>query len=284
MPQSGKKIGIAPVGPDGSYDEAICFLRVGKEKEIYKMISRKWSVLMAVAVVFWLVIPADAGFVMVDQNGETTLISKGRIKNASEGIVFILNGPSDEMIFINDEQKTYSRGTTDEYCNSISATFEKMMEGVPEEQRKMMEQMMAKGKKTSGQDVSIVKLGDGGTIAGYKTVKYKVLAGGELFKEIWLTLDSSLMKEYKLLVPVLKKFDSCTNRMGIESSPENTPEYQKLWEAGFELKSVRYESGNPEPETDVVQLEKKTIPESEFKIPSGYKQVSFAELLKAQME
>jgi hypothetical protein len=248
------------------------------------MISRKWSVLMAAAVVFWLAIPANAGFVMVDQNGETTLISKGTIKNASEGIVFILNGPSDEMIFINDEQKTYSRGTTEEYCNSISATFEQMMKGVPEEQRKMMEQMMAQGKETSGQDVSIVKLGDGVTISGYKTVKYKVLVGGELFKEIWLTLDSSLMKEYKPLIPVLKKFDSCMNRMEMKSSPENTPEYQKLWEAGFELKGVRYDRGNPEPETDVVQLEKKTIQESEFKAPSGYKQVSFAELMKAQME
>lgn len=239
---------------------------------------------MAVAVVFCLVIPADAGYVMVDQNGETSLISKGRIKNTSEGIIFILNGPSDEMIFINDDQKTYSRGAADEYCNSISAMFEQVMKGVPEEQRKMMEQMMAKGKETSGQNVSIVKLGDGGNIAGYKTVKYKVLAGGELFKEIWLTHDSSLMKEYKMLMPVLKKFNSCTNRMEMESSPENTPEYQKLSEAGVELRSVRYESGSPEPETDVMQLEKKTIPENEFKVPSGYKQVSFAELVKAQME
>ncbi len=233
------------------------------------MISRKWSLLMAVAVVFWLVIPADAGFVMVDQNGETTLISKGRIKNASEGIVWILNGPLDEVIFINDDQKAYSRGMTDEYCNSLNSIFD---------------QMMTKGKEPSRQDVSIVKLGDGVTIAGYKTVKYKVLAGGELFKEIWLTLDSSLMKEYKPLIPVLKKFDSCMNRMEMKSSPENTPEYQKLWEAGFELKSVRYERGNPESETDVVQLEKKTIQESEFKAPSGYKQVSFAELMKAQIK
>jgi hypothetical protein len=248
------------------------------------MISRKWSLLMAVAVVFWLVIPADAGFVMVDQNGETTLISKGRIKNASEGIVWILNGPLDEVMFINDDQKTYSRGTTDEYCNSLNAIFDQMMKGVPEEQRKMMDQMMTKGKAPSRQDVSIVKLSDGVTIAGYKTVKYKVLAGGELFKEIWLTLDSSLMKEYKPLIPVLKKFDSCMNRMEMKSSPENTPEYQKLWEAGFELKSVRYERGNSESETDVVKLEKKTIQESEFKAPSGYKQVSFVELMKAQME
>jgi hypothetical protein len=248
------------------------------------MISRKWSVLMAVALFFWLVIPTNAGFVMVDKNGETTLISKGTIKNVSEGIVLILNGPRDEMIFINDGQKTYSHGKADEYCNSISAMFEQIMKGVPEEQRKMMEQMMAKGKRSSRQDVSIVESGDGGTIAGYKTVKYKVLVDGELFKEIWLSSDSSLMKEYIPIISVLKKFESCTHSMEMEPSPENTPEYQKFLETGIQLRSVRYESGSPGSETDVVQLEKKTIPESEFKVPSGYKQVSFDELLKTQME
>jgi hypothetical protein len=55
--------------------------------------------------------------------------------------------------------------------------------------------MMDKNKKSSKQDVSIVKSGDGGNVAGYKTVKFKVLVGGELFKEIWQSSDSSLMKE-----------------------------------------------------------------------------------------
>lgn len=244
------------------------------------MILRKWSVLMAVAVVFWLVIPADAGFVMVDQNGETTLISKGKIKNTSEGFVWILNGNSDEMTFINHGQKTYSHGKTNEYCNSISSMFEQIMKGIPEEQRKMM----AKTKEASKQDVSIIKSGDGGTVAGYKTVKYKVLVGGELFKEIWLSSDSSLMKEYKRLIPVLKKFDSCMNSMEMEFSPENTPEYKKLLEAGIELKSVRHEAGGSSDETNVVQLNEKTIPESEFNPPLGYKKISFAEMVTTQME
>ena len=89
------------------------------------MISRKWSLLMAVAIVAWLVIPADAGLVMVDQNGDTTLISKGRIKNASEGIIWIMDGPRNQMIFIDDDKKMYSSGTPDEYCNSISAMVER---------------------------------------------------------------------------------------------------------------------------------------------------------------
>ena len=244
------------------------------------MILRKWSVLMAIALVLWLVIPADAGFVMVDENGDTTLISKGRIKNTSEGLVWILNGNSDEMIFINNEQKTYSNGKTDEYCNSLSAMFDQIMKGIPEEQRMMMD----KNKQSSKKDVSIVKSGDGGNVAGYKTVKYKVLVGGELFKEIWQSSDSSLMKEYKPLIPLLKKFNSCMNSMEMEFSPETTPEYQKLWEAGIELKSVRHELGNSSAETNVVQLNEKTIPESEFKTPLGYKQISFAEMVTSQME
>jgi hypothetical protein len=47
---------------------------------------------------------------------------------------------------------------------------------------------------------------------------------------------------------------------------------------------VKYEGGNPEYETDVVKLEKKTIPESEFKTPLGYKKISFSEMATAQME
>jgi hypothetical protein len=244
------------------------------------MILRKWSVLMAIALVLWLVIPAGAGFVMLDENGDTTLISKGRIKNTSEGFVWILNGNSDEVIFINNEQKTYSHGKTDEYCKSLSAMFEQIIKEIPEEQRMMMD----KNKKSSKQDVSIVKSGDGGNIAGYKTVKYKVLVGGELFKEIWQSSDSSLMKEYNPLIPLLKKFNSCMNSMEMEFSPENTPEYQKLWETGIDLKSVRHELGNSSAETNVVQLNEKTIPESEFETPLGYKKISFAEMVTSQME
>ncbi len=248
------------------------------------MITRKWSVLIGMAVVIWLVIPAVAGVVMVDQNGDETLISTGRLKNTSEGMAWIVDGPRNQMIFINAAQKVYASGTPEEYCTSISAMFDRMMKGVPEEQRKMMEQMMNKGKDGAHQDVAVVRSGDGGSIAGYKTVKYRVLVDGEVYKEIWLASDAALMQEYKPLIPALKKFDACTAGMKMGPSPESTPEYQKLWEAGFELKSVSYDQGSPEPETDVVQLEKKAIPESEFRAPEGYRQVSFAELLQTQME
>ena len=110
------------------------------------MIPRKWSVLIGMAVVIWLAVPAAAGIFMVDQNGEETLIADGRLKNASEGMIWILDGPRNQVIFINVDQKVYASGTPAEYCTSISAMFDRMMKSVPEEQRKMMEQMMNKGK------------------------------------------------------------------------------------------------------------------------------------------
>ncbi|MBW2440250.1 MAG: DUF4412 domain-containing protein [Deltaproteobacteria bacterium] len=248
------------------------------------MILRKWSVLIGMAMVIWLVVPVAAGIFMVDQNGEETLIADGRLKNASEGMIWILDGPRNQVVFINVDQKVYASGTPAEYCTSISAMFDRMMKSVPEEQRKMMEQMMNKGKGASPQDVSVARSGDGGNILGFKTVKYRVLVDGELYKEVWLTTDGSLMQEYKPLIPALKKFDACTAGLNMGPSPENSPEYQKIWDSGFELKSVIYEAGSPEPETDLVRLEKKTIPESEFRVPGGYKQVSFDELLQTQME
>ena len=162
--------------------------------------------------------------------------------------------------------------------------IEEMMKGVPAEQRKMMEQMRGKGSQGSQPEVIVEKMGDGGTIAGFKTLKYKVLVDGELFEEVWLTNDSALMKEFKPLIQLLQKFSSCTGDIGIEAAPEKSPEYQKIMEMGFELKSVQYEYGTPDPETDVVELEKTDIPDKEFEIPPEYKQRSFSEVMESHME
>lgn len=240
--------------------------------------------LMVVAALLCMVMPADADWVMLEQNGDKTLISNGRLKGTSEGVSWIFNGPKKEMIFIHDGQNFYWRGTVDDYCSSSAAMLEQMMKGMPEEQRKMMEQMMAKGNQSAGHKVAVVKNGNGETIAGLKTMKYKVLVDGELFEEVWLTTDASLMRAYKPLLPMLQKFNSCLGSMDMEFTPEKSAEYQKLWETGFQLKSVRYESGSPETETDVVKMEKADIPDQEFEVPAGYQQRSFAEMMQSQME
>ena len=248
------------------------------------MMLKRWSLLIAVAALLCVVMPADAGWVMLEQNGDKTLISNGRLKGTSAGVISIFNGPKKEIIFINDGQNVYWRGTVDDYCSSLATMLEQMMKGMPEEQRKMREQMMAKGNESPGHKVTVVKNGNGEAIAGLKTMKYRVMVDGELFEEVWLTTNASLMREYEPLVPILQKFSSCLGSMNVEFAPEKSADYQKLWEAGFQLKSVRYKSGSPKTETDVVKTEKADIPDKEFEVPAGYQQRSFAEMMQLQVE
>ncbi|UCH22532.1 MAG: DUF4412 domain-containing protein [Deltaproteobacteria bacterium] len=247
--------------------------------------SRKWLILIGVVVVFGLVLPVDAGWVMSERNGDSTLISRGRMKNVSKEFSWIMDGPGNEMIFYNSARKIYARGTVEDYCTSISSMMKEAMEGIPDEQRQMMVQMMAKSKPGSPHTVSVVKAGAGEVVAGFKTEKYKVTVEDELYEELWLNSDSALMKDFKSLMPMLQKFSSCTAGLGMmETSPENSPEYLRLMQSGIVLKSVRYEGGNPEKETDIMKLEKRSIPDQEFKAPAGYRKLSFAEMMGSQMK
>jgi hypothetical protein len=248
------------------------------------MMLKMCSLLIVMAAVLGMVVPADAGWVMLEQNGEKALISNGRLKGTSKGVSSIFNGPKKEIIFIHDGQNIYWRGTVDDYCSNLTTLLEQMMKGMPEELRKMREQMMAKGNQPPDHKVTVEKKGNGETIAGLKTTKYRVMVDGELFEEVWLTTDASLMKEYEPLVPLLQKFSSCLGSMNMEFTPEKSADYQKLWEAGYQLKGVKYELGSPQTETDVVKIEKADIPDQEFEVPAGYQQRSFAETMQSQME
>ena len=107
---------------------------------------------------------------------------------------------------------------------------------------------------------------------------------GELYEEIWLATDSDLLNQFKSLKPLLRKFSTCASTFGTEFTPENSPEYLQLMERGVEVKSIAYSDGSPEPVTDVVKLEKKDLPEAEFSVPRGYRQITFEEMLKSQMD
>ncbi|MEJ2041177.1 MAG: DUF4412 domain-containing protein [Desulfosarcinaceae bacterium] len=245
---------------------------------------KNWSLLVVFAAVLYMVLPADAGWILHEQDGEKIFISNGKLKGTSEEVNWIFNGPENEMIFMRADQKIYWRGTADDYCAGSASMMEQMLKAVPEEQRKLMKEMMGKGNQSSGHKVTIEKDGKGGRIAGFNTVKYLVKVDGELSEEVWLTTDAAILKEYKPLVPMIQKFHGCLGNSAMGFTLENSAEYQKLWEAGFQLKSVKHEYGNREVDTDVVKIEKANIPAKEFQIPAGYQQRSYSEIMQSQME
>jgi hypothetical protein len=240
---------------------------------------------MAVAFLLGLLaVTVEAGWVMQEKEGDQTLISKGRLKSSADNISWILDGPGNKVYFIDGHEKTYATGTVEDYCGATAALVEQTMKNLPAEQRKSMEQMMKKDNEEARHTVSVMGAGDGGSVAGLKTVKYKVEVDGELYEEIWLATDSDLLNEFKSLKPLLRKFSTCASTFGTEFTPENSSEYLQLMDRGVEVKSIAYSDGSPEPVTDVVKLEKKDLPEAEFSVPRGYRQITFEEMLKSQMD
>jgi len=240
------------------------------------------KVSFVMAAILGLTVSAFAGWVQVDREGATTLISEGMLKETSMGDdqYSILDAKKGNITFINSKRKVYARESIDDFCKAVIAELGKAKKDAPgEDQAKR-----GKGGKATPK-VSVVKEGDGGVVAGYNTVKYKVLTDGKLYEEVWLTTDAAVMKELESLFrTVMKKFEKCLSSLAdiVHTLPlavEESPEYKKLEQAGWQLKSRSY-SGSGEPATyEVIKLEKKDIPASEFAIPSGFKKVPIFELM-----
>ena len=176
------------------------------------MIRFKILTYFAVGVLLMgVVATVEAGWVMQEKEGDQTLISKGRLKSSADNISWILDGPGNKVYFIDGHRKTYASGTVEDYCGATATLVEQTMKNLPAEQRKSLEQMMKKDNEEARHTVEVMGAGDGGNVAGLKTVKYKVEVDGELYEEIWLATDSDLLNEFKSLKPLLRKFSACAS-------------------------------------------------------------------------
>lgn len=236
---------------------------------------------IACAVVVFLLAGASvaqAGWVLVEADGSESLISKGRMSGSWDTGTAILDAGNSKIVIIDEMRRIYASGTVDELCDQITSSVEGMMGDMPEEQKEMIKRMMASEKAPV---VTIVEKGDGEKISGFATKRYDILANGELYEQLWLADDAALVAECKPVMMMLARFSQCmasANPMGGASDPEATPEYAGIFELGVIVRSVsagELEEGiAPEEAT----IEKRDVPESAFKVPDGYRAVSFADV------
>lgn len=227
--------------------------------------------ILAFVFVFTASIPGRAGFVQRERDGTITVVENGKFKVAPEEkdepwIVF--NIAKDTLTMVDSASKRFATGSSKEYCRMMEQLMQAMFS------------FMADTEKTStAPRVKVVKEGAGGDIAGFRTTRYKIFENGQLSEEIWLTNDPTLLNELGSMKNL--GFMECgTEQAGLASSPE----YMKLMEKGWPLKSVSYLDDEKDVDTDVVRIEQKNVPDSEFQPPAGYKEVSFQELFEMGME
>ncbi len=235
---------------------------------------------LVIAAIVGFTAPVFAGWVQVDREGAITLISEGMLKQTSGGEdqYSVLDARRGNIIFVDPKRKVYSKETIDDFCKAVIEGMNKVRKAMPAED---------KGKQKGGKDVrvSVTKEGDGGAVAGYNTVKYKVLTDGKLYEEIWLTSDPAVMKDLESVFrTVMKKFEKCLASLANVSdslalSVEETQEYRELERQGWQMRSKTYAGGRGPLTSEIVKLEKRDIPASEFEVPSGYKKVSVIEMI-----
>jgi len=236
-------------------------------------ISRAATVAVA-SVVF--ASAAHAGWVLKGSS-EQSIISKGKMKSSWQTGAMILDGNANKIYFIDDGRKMMASGTVEDLCTGmeqmIESTMKSMMKDVPAEQREMMQKMMGGGEPP---EVELVKKGDGGDVAGFKTVHYQVMANGELHEDLWLSNDKALMGDCQPLMKMIGEFTRCMSTMssmGSGPGPEASPEYARLFELGMMVKSVDHGDDD-----ETMMIAPRDVADSEFTLPEGYQSVPFSKL------
>jgi hypothetical protein len=274
--------------------------------------NRRSSLLfLSAALVGVLAGPALAGYQLTDKDGDKTLVSKGRVKELSgEGAgpqsVFDLGLARAWMS--NPDRGVYWEGTIDELCTTIrdtTAAIGKAMHDAmeaqlsqlsPENRAKVEElrkQLDTNRKKDEGKAtpkvVKVERTEETETIAGQPTRKFNVLVDGSLYEEDWLTTDPALAKEFALdrASELMSRVSACAIASDPDPShPKGVDEgkiYQKLYPQGWPLKTVGHVGGKPRIKTEITTVEKRDVPDSEFKPPAGYRKGPLSEVMFSGM-
>jgi uncharacterized membrane protein len=259
-----------------------------------------------------LLVPAaaGAGFVFVEDNGDETLLQRGRMRlkpRDPNGSSFAMDLTRARMWMSDPTRRAFWEGTVEEFCTTARGTFrqvlseaqrdvEKEIESLPpaerERARAMLRQFGGFGSPTPGAgaggarkpQVTVERTGETEAIAGLPTRKYRILADGRLYEELWLTTDPAITQELdpQRASETLGRMMACmldANPRGGPSGVEDDPEYRKLYLAGWPIRSVYHGGGGASGRSTISKAERREVNDTEFAPPVGLRRVSLGELL-----
>jgi len=201
---------------------------------------------------------------------------KFKVVSADNGETIVLRLDKEIIYTIDPNDKTYSEMTFAEMEASMKkagarmdahmAELQKQLESMPEEQRKMMEQMMVDkmpGMKKEGK-VEVKKTSDKKTISGYACVKSVITEDGKELMTVWATKD---MKDFNVIRKDMEEF-------GRRMAAMNPMMPKGFLEAMAKIEGFPIETSMGTTMKQVVtKVERRSTPAGEFEVPAGYKKV-----------
>jgi hypothetical protein len=206
--------------------------------------------------------------------GQTYYMPKMFKNISAQTGVMIFRLDKQKIYEVNDADKTYAEITFDEWeaamkkaaakTDAAMGDLQKKLEGMPKEQREMLEKMMGdKAKGSGGGKIEVKPTSDKKTVCGLSATKVIVQQDGKDMLTLWVSKDligiSTLKKDY----------EDFSRRM-LAASPGGM---RNLADAFAKIDGYPVSTEVMGVTTEAVKIEKKSIASSEFEVPSGYKKV-----------
>lgn len=199
-----------------------------------------------------------------------------KMVRSQTGETVIIRLDKELFITVDPDKKTYSEMTFAEMEGMMKkaggameakmAEMKKRLADMPEDQRKMVEQMMENKMGLAGKDekIDVEKSPDTKKISGYNCRKYVITRDGKDFMTVWATKDISgfdvIRKDWEEFSKRMMAMTPMAGK-GIGSAYGKIDGFPIQTELGKDMVST------------VTKIEKKSTPASDFEPPSGYKKV-----------
>jgi hypothetical protein len=244
--------------------------------------------------------PASAGWVIeqaVKGQGEAVrvqiVMQSNRMKTVHLGpsgaplVAFILDLDAQTIAQIDYEGRQYAAGTVQEYVQvtqrarqqtsgQAAAALEQMkgqLEQLPPEQRRQIEAMLrqqAAGREECREPkIETRRTGQQATVAGYRAVRFDVLADGAPQSEVWIARDLTAWRELdRQKLERLSREMARAGGCGAQSGRLGGDPSWHLAGEGYPVRIVG--SGGGRETIEVVKAESKSVPATEFQPPAGF--------------
>ncbi len=236
---------------------------------------------------------AYAGWVFTESGqseNRTTHIQDNKMKLVNPDQIMIFDVAKNQLCFANPKQKIFWRGTPSQLAseagkimNDMDKMMDEQLSAIPAEQRDMLKQALkdqiSPGKNSPNPNVQVVDTGLGDTIAGYPARKYEIRIDGKLSEALWITGGIKMGSEFDVrkFSEMMRSLTSGISMIG-DYAAMSSPQVMSLLEKGWPLRVVDYQGGKYNMLSDVVKVEKKSIPSTTFDIPKDYQQASVVEI------
>ena len=251
----------------------------------YVISKREYFIIFPILLVLSLTLSPDAysGLIMEQEVYEegssnkqksTLYVQDNKLKQVDKSgqnqptVIFDLG--ANNITLVNNENQVYIQLTIEEHLKSFKAMMQQTKEG-----------------ENAPKNLTLEKSDESVKIAGYSTTKYTIFENGKLATEYWVSSEPGFNNEinFEKMAKLMNDVKNISQSVGGSGSISDQ-EYQifrEIYQTGYPLKTIYHsEDDSPVVIEEILSVQKKDLPPSEFQPPAGYQKITYQDIINQQ--